>query len=210
MKKKMAAVWLLAAALFFAGCIGGFDASAYVKGIMDNLYLGDSAGYRQMTDISEEEAAREYELGIEAETDFFLRYYGIGEISGGVREKIEELYRTIYSRSRYEVLEAVPVRDGYQVEVQISPVDVIVNSDADINAAVGAFVLEMDPADYADDRSLNDALAELVVDVITENLPKLGWQDPKSVIVKVEKDGEGRYALGSDAVSSLDQEIISY
>ena len=41
--------------------------------------------------------------------------------------------------------------------------------------------------DYPDDRSMNDALAQLVVDVINENMPELGWQDQKSIIVKVEK-----------------------
>ena len=57
---------------------------------------------------------------------------------------------------------------------------------------------------------MNDALAQLVVDVINENMPELGWQDQKSIIVKVEKDDAGYYGLSSDAISQLDQDMIAY
>ena len=210
MKRRRTAVWLLAAALLCGGCGAGFDAAAYVRGILNNLYLGDCSEYLQTADISEEEAAQEREQGIEAETDYFLEYYGIGEISDGVRGQIGDMYRTIYSRSKYEVLEAVPDGDAYLVEVRISPIDVVVNSREDVNAAVGAFVLKTDPADYADDRSLNDALALMVADVLLENLPQSGWQEPRSVIVKAEKGEDGYYRLSGNAVSLLDQEIIAY
>ena len=86
----------------------------------------------------------------------------------------------------------------------------IVYSEDDISAAVDEFVAAMDPADYPDDRTMNDALAQLVVDVINENMPELGWQDQKSIIVKVEKDDAGYYGLSSDAISQLDQDMIAY
>ena len=210
MRKRTAAVWLLTAALLLAGCGAGFDAAAYVRGILNNLYLGDPSEYVETAEVSEEEAAREYEQGIELETDYFLQYYGIGEITDGVRQQISDMYRQIYGRSKYEVLEAVSDGKDYLVEVQISPIDVITDSRADIDAAVEAFVLEAVPADYEDDRALNDALALLVVDVVTENLPDSGWQEPRSVIVKVEKGEDGYYRLDSTAISQLDQEIIAY
>ena len=92
----------------------------------------------------------------------------------------------------------------------ISPIDVIVNSEEDISAAVDEFVAAADPADYPDDLSINDALARIVVDVINGNMPELGWQDQKSIIVKVEKDDAGYYGLSSDAISQLDQDMIAY
>ena len=197
-------------ALLLAGCGGGFDADRYVLGVLNNIYLGDSTEYREMVDITEEEAAEEYEQGIEIEADFFLQYYGIGEVSDEVYRQIVDMYKTIYQQSKFEVQEAVANGDDYNVEVLISPIDVIVNSEDDISAAVDEFVAAMDPADYADDRSMNDALAQLVVDVINENMPELGWQDQKSIIVKVEKDDAGYYGLSSDAISQLDQDMIAY
>ena len=209
-KKRVAIICVLAAVLLLAGCGGGFDASGYVRGVLNNIYLGDSAEYTKMVDITEEEAAEEYEQGIEVEADFFLQYYGIGEVSDDVYQQIVDMYKTIYQQSNFEVQEAVKNGDDYNVEVLISPIDVIVNSEEDISAAVDEFVAAADPADYPDDLSINDALARIVVDVINGNMPELGWQDQKSIIVKVEKDDAGYYGLSSDAISQLDQDMIAY
>ena len=190
-KKRVAIICVLAAVLLLAGCGGGFDASGYVRGVLNNIYLGDSAEYTKMVDITEEEAAEEYEQGIEVEADFFLQYYGIGEVSDDVYQQIVDMYKTIYQQSKFEVQEAIKNGDDYNVEVLISPIDVIVNSEEDISAAVDEFVAAADPADYPDDLSINDALARIVVDVINGNMPELGWQDQKSIIVKVEKDDAG-------------------
>ncbi len=209
-KKRVAIICVLAAVLLLAGCGGGFDASGYVRGVLNNIYLGDSAEYTKMVDITEEEAAEEYEQGIEVEADFFLQYYGIGEVSDDVYQQIVDMYKTIYQQSKFEVQEAVKNGDDYNVEVLISPIDVIVNSEEDISAAVDEFVAAADPADYPDDLSINDALARIVVDVINGNMPELGWQDQKSIIVKVEKDDAGYYGLSSDAISQLDQDMIAY
>ena len=208
-KKRVAIICVLAAVLLLAGCGGGFDASGYVRGVLNNIYLGDSAEYTKMVDITEEEAAEEYEQGIEVEADFFLQYYGIGEVSDDVYQQIVDMYKTIYQQSKFEVQEAVKNGDDYNVEVLISPIDVIVNSEEDISAAVDEFVAAADPADYPDDLSINDALARIVVDVINGNMPELGWQDQKSIIVKVEKDDAGYYGLSSDAISQLDQDMIA-
>ena len=209
-KKRVAIICVLAAVLLLAGCGGGFDASGYVRGVLNNIYLGDSAEYTRMVDITEEEAAEEYEQGIEVEADFFLQYYGIGEVSDDVYQQIVDMYKTICQQSKFEVQEAVKNGDDYNVEVLISPIDVIVNSEEDISAAVDEFVAAADPADYPDDLSINDALARIVVDVINGNMPELGWQDQKSIIVKVEKDDAGYYGLSSDAISQLDQDMIAY
>ena len=209
-KKRVAIICVLAAVLLLAGCGGGFDASGYVRGVLNNIYLGDSAEYTKMVDITEEEAAEEYEEGIEVEADFFLQYYGIGEVSDDVYQQIVDMYKTIYQQSKFEVQEAIKNGDDYNVEVLISPIDVIVNSEEDISAAVDEFVAAADPADYPDDLSINDALARIVVDVINGNMPELGWQDQKSIIVKVEKDDAGYYGLSSDAISQLDQDMIAY
>ena len=160
-KKRVAIIWVLAAVLLLAGCGGGFDASGYVRGVLNNIYLGDSAEYTKMVDITEEEAAEEYEQGIEVEADFFLQYYGIGEVSDDVYQQIVDMYKTIYQQSKFEVQEAVKNGDDYNVEVLISPIDVIVNSEEDISAAVDEFVAAADPADYPDDLSINDALARI-------------------------------------------------
>lgn len=55
MKKMAAAVVAMVTALALTACAGGFDASKYVQGVLNNIYLGDSAAYMEMVDITAEE-----------------------------------------------------------------------------------------------------------------------------------------------------------
>ena len=45
MKRMAAAVVAMVTALALTACAGGFDASKYVNGVLNNIYLGDSTGY---------------------------------------------------------------------------------------------------------------------------------------------------------------------
>lgn len=210
MKKKVAVLTAIIMSLVLTACSGGFDASKYVDSVLRNIYLGDSAGYMELVDITAEEAADEYEQGIEVEADFFLQYYGLDSVSDDVYQQIVDMYKEIYQHSKFEVKEAVKNGDDYNVEVIISPIDVIVNSEDAITDAVNEFVANADPDDYTDEQYLNDVLAQLVIDVINDNMSNLGYQTDKSVIVKVEKDSAGYYGLSDDAISSLDQDMIAY
>ena len=128
---------------------GGFDASKYVQGVLNNIYLGDSAAYMEMVDITAEEAKEEYEQGVEVEADFFLQYYGLDTVSDEVYQEIVDMYHQIYSKSKFEVKEAVKNGDDFNVEVVISPIDVIVNSEDAISAAVDEFIANANADDYA-------------------------------------------------------------
>ena len=170
MKKMAAAVVAMVTALALTACAGGFDASKYVNGVLNNIYLGDSTGYMDLVEITAEEAKEEYEQGISVEADFFLQYYGLDSVSDDVYQQIVDMYKQIYSKSKFEVKEAVKNGDDYNVEVVVSPIDVIVNSEEAISTAVDDFVANANPDDYTDEQVLNDDLAKLVIKVINLSL----------------------------------------
>ena len=210
MKKMAAAVVAMVTALALTACAGGFDASKYVNGVLNNIYLGDSTGYMELVEITAEEAKEEYEQGISVEADFFLQYYGLDSVSDDVYQQIVDMYKQIYSKSKFEVKEAVKNGDDYNVEVVVSPIDVIVNSEEAISTAVDDFVANANPDDYTDEQVLNDDLAKLVIKVINDNMANLGYQAENSIIVKVEKDAQGYYGISDDAIGLLDQDMIAY
>ena len=210
MKRMAAAVVAMVTALALTACAGGFDASKYVNGVLNNIYLGDSTGYMELVDITADEAKEEYEQGIGVEADFFLQYYGLDSVSDDVYQQIVDMYKQIYSKSKFEVKDAVKNGDDFNVEVVVSPIDVIVNSEDAISTAVDDFVANANPDDYTDDQVLNDDLAKLVIKVINDNMSNLGYQAEKSIIVKVEKDAQGYYGTHViDAISLLDQDMIA-
>ena len=162
MKRMAAAVVAMVTALALTACAGGFDASKYVNGVLNNIYLGDSTGYMELVDITADEAKEEYEQGIGVEADFFLQYYGLDSVSDDVYQQIVDMYKQIYSKSKFEVKDAVKNGDDFNVEVVVSPIDVIVNSEDAISTAVDDFVANANPDDYTDDQVLNDDLAKLL------------------------------------------------
>lgn len=209
-KIKLIAV-IAGAAGMLAGCIADFNASSYVKGILNNFYLGDSTVYREMVAVSEEEALEEYLQGMEAEAEFLIQYYGIdGGVSEAVHQAIAELYQEIYRHSRFEISDEVRTQDGYQVDVTVSPIDIIVNSEADILKAVDEFSKTADPEEYTDPGKLNDAVAMIMVETIREKLPELGYLEDITITVLVKKDAEGYYSIDSDTISQVDDAIIEY
>ena len=98
----------------------------------------------------------------------------------------------------------------YNVEVLISPIDIIVKNTDAISTTIDDFIATMNPDDYADEQSAYDAVMVSIVDLINADMENLGYEDEISVIVKVEQDENGYYGLSSDAIGQLDQEIIAY
>ncbi len=219
-------------AIFSPFAEADFDAAGYVQGILDNIYLGDSGQYRRMVEITEEEAYAEYLAGVEAEADYFLKYYNL-EVSEELREDIIKLYQQIYAKAQYEVtgVTKAPEGESYQVEVVISPIDVFLHSEEDILDAVAVFIEKADSADYfspeidvmadfwenvnlekfeKEKQQLSDEICRIILKTIRENLPESDYLEERTVVVKVEKDSNGFYSSDSEAIAQMDREIIAY
>ena len=108
--KKVALLMLSVLTLsLFAGCGGKFDASAYVKALLDNSYKNDSAAFVEMKIGSAEEASELYEQGLDAEMQ--------GVLAGvSMSEEAENNYRTFFkdllAKADYKVGDAEKQSDG--------------------------------------------------------------------------------------------------
>lgn len=108
--KKVALLMLSVLTLgLFAGCGKGFDASAYVKALLDNSYKNDSAAFVEMKIGSAEEASSLYEEGLDAEMQ--------GVLAGvSMSEEAENDYRAFFkdllAKADYTVGEAEKQSDG--------------------------------------------------------------------------------------------------
>ena len=117
--KKVALLMLSVLTLsLFAGCGGKFDASAYVKALLDNSYKNDSAAFVEMKIGSAEEASELYEQGLDAEMQ--------GVLAGvSMSEEAENNYRTFFkdllAKADYKVGDAEKQSDGsYIVTVTLT------------------------------------------------------------------------------------------
>ena len=126
MKKSILAMSLVLAlvlALSLAGCGTAMtDASTVlVQGNLDEIYLGKyDPAFLELVNTTEEQAEANYIQGLETEADYFAYYFSIDYMDDTLQDEIVELYKEIYSHSRYEVGEATKVDDStYGVPVTI-------------------------------------------------------------------------------------------
>lgn len=144
MKKKTPLLALaLVLSILLAGCSGLSNRQGaiptLVKGNLDLVYLNEySDEYKVLLadPPTAEEAEQEYLTNLEAEAQYFMSYFNIAEdmISEETRQSIIDMYKEIYSYSKYEVGEAVKSDEKYLVEVTIYPIDIIqkvMDEDAD-------------------------------------------------------------------------------
>lgn len=127
--KRLAALALaLALALSLAGCGAMEDVSrTLVQGNLDEIYLGKySDEFLELVDITADEAEANYLQGLQTEAEFFTYYFDITYPTEELTNELVELYKEIYSHSRYEVGESTKVDDTtYGVQLTIYPIDIM-------------------------------------------------------------------------------------
>lgn len=221
---------LLALGLTLTGCdnisaiMGGgkIDATAYMQGQLDEIYLGKfDPDYLKMVDATEAAAQETYDGGMEAEVEAFNYYFGVEYPTDEYKTRMLDLYKQAYSKADYTVVSSAEQDDGsYSVKITVRPLDIIQL----MNANYGAFSEEFE-AKYADVdvAGMSDeeyaTWNETVYDIDYQNgladlfellLPEMGYMEEKSIAVQIEKGEDDYYSLNSDDFDNLDLLIIDY
>lgn len=229
--RKCTIALTLAAGLIFgmSGCgDSGVDtAAALVQGNLDEIYLGEfSEEYMEMVDISLEEAEQTYLEGIEVEAEYFANYWGIvaaeyGEVYADLdenfKEALRDLYKEIYSYSKYEVQEAVKQDDStYSVKVVVYPIDIMERaSDAyETYAPLNAFWEKYAAVDFAtmtdgDYIAYTHEYGSIIIELVREQLADLGYKEAKSMVIQVE-DINDVIQMNGDDLATFDGYVIYY
>lgn len=123
----LGAAAVLAVGLAACGGVTKDDATVYVKGQIDSTYLGQyNEDYLKLMDMTEAEAAEDYEWNLGAEADWFMDFASIYP-SDETKEKVVELYKEIYAKCKYTVQPASKLDNGnFAVEVLVEPIDLMV------------------------------------------------------------------------------------
>ena len=133
MKKFLAAACGLLLACSLTACGGGGrltadDAALYVKGLLDETYLGVfDPGYLALVDLTREEAEETYRQGLEVSYQYLSKNFQFDDtyVTDETRREAVDLLAEIYSHARYEVGEPVKTGEGFTLEVTVQPIDLI-------------------------------------------------------------------------------------
>lgn len=206
LKKLFLGMFAFFLAIGVSGCnSNSFDAQKYVKGILDSTYLGDMSAYMETVEVTEEEAQKSYEEGVEAEAALLLESYAIEDASDAMYKKMAETYKKIYKKAKYEVKEAKQEGAKYIVEVDIYPIDIYQKSVEEFDKEFDA-LLESD----IEDDEFADTLAEKMIAILEKNIDSISYGEPESFTVELTMDKDGLWGMDEDTFYEMDEAIIDY
>ena len=219
--KRLAAL-LLALVLVFSmtACGGSMEETVtqLVQGNLDELYLGKfDESYLELVSATEEECEQSYLEGLEIEAEYFAYYFNVEYLTDELKADIVELYKGIYSHSKFTVNPATKLDDDtYAVKVQISPInifDLVLQAESEgamddfYNKYATVDINAMTDEEY---KAYDTEWAYAIIDLCYEQLPNVGYMDEQSIAVQVTKDTDGLWCITDNDMSTIDELIIYY
>lgn len=205
--------------------------SLLVQGNLDTVYTGAcDESYLELVDLTAEDCAQSYQHNLEAEADYFLRYFGYsGEaLPDAVREKIIALYEKIYANASYTVDPSVELDENTcAVKVQVSPINIFQLAAEDTERRDTLFAeiqqtyywIPLDSTNWANSglysrspyyAQCRDACVEALVTLCAEHLPETGYLDTQTVVVQVFWNDNGYWSIDETDWRIIDSLIIAY
>lgn len=218
----------LALSLSLAACQGetmtSFDATAYVKGVLDETYKGtwDNA-FLDLVDLTDGEAQDAYEASLEEEYRRFAYQFDLNDslLTDETRQSALDLLSEVSAMAQYTVQAAVALDDTrYAVEVSVRPMDLFlqVRSDAlpGFQTEFAARYAETDLGSMTEEEraafetEYENAWAGGIVELCRDRLGLVNYLDVESILVLVAPDDDGLYTMGDNDFSNLSALILPY
>lgn len=208
--RRTAAVLLAAAiaVMSVAGCGASFDASAYLKAILDNSYKHDSTALVEQKLGTKEEAEEIYRQGI----DNNLAQLGEMVLNDEVKAELESIFEQIYAKADYTVGEAEKQKDNsYVVTVTYRPMTLFTEIETAFDAVLDEKSTEiaeeiMNGAEYSDEE-LEQLAVDLYLDVCKEALADVQYGDEKSMVVRIELNDK-TYTPNETDIENLEYALL--
>lgn len=230
--KKLAALLVAGSCLVtgLTGCSKVADeiVTSIVQWNLDSIYLNQhNETFLGLVGSTKEQAEQDYLTGIEYEADFFAYYWGItddmtityADLDEDLQNKIVELYQNISSKAKYEVQSAVAQDDSsYAVKVVIEPIDIMEQAnEIYMNGTyepLNAYMEKYADADFenmSDEEylAINNEYGYLIVDMVEELLPNLGYMEAKSQSIQMESIDDV-WSINEDDLATFNEYVVYY
>lgn len=188
-KKLSVLLACVMAACILGGCGSSFDASAYVKALLDNSYKNDSTDLVAQKIGTAEEAAALYEEGIDLEIEALTE--GV-TLSDELLAEYRDTMGNIFAAVKYTVGDAEKQSDGsYVVTIEYQQMQIF---DAAMGLYEEAFTawyeeVENDIAaggDVPSDDEMYEQIYAIMKDCLDEALTTVTYGDTQTLTIRVE------------------------
>jgi len=235
MKKLGLCLLAIALVLSLAGCStianllnSDFDASLYVKGKLDVMYVGEASDefFDILEDGGRESATEQYEEVMEIQYKYLTSYY-MDIYTEYLSEETVDLcmgvVKDIYAKANYEVAAANKAEDGsFNVNVTVTPITILVDFfdkyydalyDDYYEKYYEAFNAEMSDEEYEDLLSDSEEYyTTLVFTKLREMIDngELSYGKPEIFVVRVYEESKNLFTVSDTDITSIDSIIMTY
>lgn len=198
-----------------SGC-SSFSAAELVKNNLELIYLNQySDEYLKRVNLDKAQAEQQFQDGLSVEAEVFADLFNIelDACDDSVREQILELYRQIYSHSKYEVGTESRNGDVYLVQLTVYPIDIFAKVIEEDVEEFGTTMQAREAAgEFSDmsDEEFEAVWAQAVIDMVSGHLDTIDYLDAQTISVQVTQDDDGAYSIDSSDFQRIDNLMIAY
>ncbi len=209
MKKMSILLAAVVAATMLVGC-GSFDASGYMKALLDNSYKNDSTAFVDQKVGTAEQAKELYDLGIETELNSLIS--GV-TISDELKNEFTTTLQDVYKSVKYTVGEAEKQDDdSYVVEVKYQKMKVFAPAMEKFQAEQQAYTDELSEqvqngGEYPSEDEISEQVYTMLKDAIKDAAANAEFEDEVSTTVRIELKDKV-YSPNQDDVEALEYALF--
>ena len=166
-----------------------FDASSYVKAILDNSYYNDATGIIEHGMGTAEEAAERYNQGINSQIEVMFNKV---TISDELTEEYRQFFENLFSKAKYTVGEVTEV-DDKTVEVTVTYekmnvfADVMTTYKTKLDEQVEIWNEDaLAGEEVPSDEEMNEQLFVILKDCMVAELQDATFDEPATTTIQVE------------------------
>ena len=191
MRKARKTAVILAAilvAVLVGACGKPFDASGYVKALLDNSYKGDSAEFVAQKVGTKQQAEELYNQGIDTEMKSLTSQANVSEeLQGEFREVLQNIFKNV----KYTVGEAAKKDDSYEVEVKYQKMKIFEPAIESFNTTSqdninGITEKPENGEESPSEEELNEEIFTLLKDALINAMDNVSFGDEESTVIHVE------------------------
>lgn len=188
---------------------GEFDASGYVKGILDSSYKGQFEEYIKLTDDSQENAQSAYDKIMETKAEGFATYTAV-TLTDELKPKFIDYSKQIYKQAKYEVAEAKKTDKGFTVDITITPMTILQAIETEGEAFVNDFNAKNQNGDFAEmtDEEFTTEYNNGIIKILDNNIANIQYAEPVTITVNIVPMEDKVYTMKAEEFTKIDSVIL--
>ena len=177
-----------------------FDASAYTQAFLDAISKNEFSKYAEITNSTEDEAKKEYESLLDNSVSSLLASITVSDVT---KQKVRDMFHTIYSKWNYSVGEAVKNDDkSFTVPVTVKKLTVFKGV---LKETVSRFEKRTKESKDMNDSAYYDLYYQTFIELVNETLAKNEYGEETVIQVSVTPttSNSNVYEIKAESITAL-------